>query len=213
MGIITNGILGGFSGTVGTVVGSTWRGIDYMRSRPLYSKDRQFTPAQLDQQLKFGLVTRFTHTMPDLLNLTYKRYADRQTGRNSAVSYLLQHAVTGSSPHFQLDYPKVLISRGPLLGAKDATAAAGPGAAITFTWRNNAGAGRARTSDRAIVVAHCPALQQSRYALTDATRSSGTARLDVNGFKGHTIHTWLGFIAEGGHYIANSVYSGALVVP
>jgi len=130
MAIITKGILGGFSGTVGTVVGSTWRGIEYMRSRPTFPKDRQFTPAQVDQQLKFGLVTRFTQTIADLLNLTYKHYADRQTGRNSAVSYLLQHAVTGSSPGFQLDYAKVLVSRGPLQQWAQALLSPLPGATM-----------------------------------------------------------------------------------
>jgi hypothetical protein len=30
MGKIKQGILGGFSGTVATVVGATWKGIDYM---------------------------------------------------------------------------------------------------------------------------------------------------------------------------------------
>ena len=33
MGRIEKGILGGFSGTVGTVVGGTWKGIAYMRSK------------------------------------------------------------------------------------------------------------------------------------------------------------------------------------
>ena len=31
MGTIKQGILGGFSGKVGTVVGSSWKGISYMR--------------------------------------------------------------------------------------------------------------------------------------------------------------------------------------
>jgi hypothetical protein len=34
MGIIKQGILGGFSGKVGNVVGGTWKGIDYMRVLP-----------------------------------------------------------------------------------------------------------------------------------------------------------------------------------
>ena len=32
MGTIKKGILGGFSGKVGTVIGAAWKGIDYMRS-------------------------------------------------------------------------------------------------------------------------------------------------------------------------------------
>jgi hypothetical protein len=34
---ISNGILGGFSGTAGTVVGGKWKGIDYMHSKPTLS--------------------------------------------------------------------------------------------------------------------------------------------------------------------------------
>ena len=33
MGTIKQGILGGFSGKVGTVVGSSWKGISYMRGK------------------------------------------------------------------------------------------------------------------------------------------------------------------------------------
>lgn len=210
MGIISKGIMGGFSGTVGTVVGSSWQGIDYIRSRPTYRKDRQFTTEQVDQQLKFGLVTRFSHSLADLLNLTYKRYSKRQTARNSAVSYLLKNAVAGSSPHFYLNYAKVLVSRGLLLGAKEARAMAGPGTTITITWGNNAGAGGAKTNDRAIVVAYCPELEQSCYAITAARRSSGTTSLEVSGFMGCRVHTWLSFMTENGKGMANSVYAGAL---
>ena len=32
MGTIKQGILGGFSGKVGTVVGSTWKSVHYMRA-------------------------------------------------------------------------------------------------------------------------------------------------------------------------------------
>ena len=34
MGTIKKGILGGFSGKVGNVIGSSWKGISYMRSMP-----------------------------------------------------------------------------------------------------------------------------------------------------------------------------------
>jgi len=34
MGTIKKGILGGFSGKVGTVIGGVWKGIEYMRSIP-----------------------------------------------------------------------------------------------------------------------------------------------------------------------------------
>lgn len=58
MGKLQKGILGGFSGTVGTVVGSNWRGKDIIRSRPK-SSGKAPTEAQLLQRLKFKLVIGF----------------------------------------------------------------------------------------------------------------------------------------------------------
>lgn len=49
MGTIQKGILGGFSGKVGSVIGGNWKGIDYMRS---VANKRSFIPSQkqLEQQ-------------------------------------------------------------------------------------------------------------------------------------------------------------------
>ena len=57
-GTIQKGILGGFSGKVGTVVGGSWKGIDYMRCK---SNRRNFnhTDKQLAQQLKFLPISVF----------------------------------------------------------------------------------------------------------------------------------------------------------
>ena len=53
MGTLVNGILGGFSGKVGTVVGSFWKGIASMRAyTPNVSSPN--TPKQLEQRAKFG---------------------------------------------------------------------------------------------------------------------------------------------------------------
>ena len=46
MGIIKKGILGGFSGKVGNVVGASWKGIDYIRSLPSTVRNPR-TPRQV----------------------------------------------------------------------------------------------------------------------------------------------------------------------
>jgi len=212
MGIISKGILGGFSGLVGTVVGSNWNGIDYMRSRPTRRKALVFSQAQLDQQQKFTLAARFMQTLGHLPDLTFQQYAVRQTGRNSAVSYLLHHAITGSSPLFSIDYSKVLISRGKLTMAPGASAAAGMANRVNFAWTNNGGDGTARNTDQAIVVVHCPVLNQSVYSLASATRSTEACSIEVPAFNGYAVHTWLAFISEDGKLKTNSTYTGTLVV-
>ena len=49
MGKIKQGILGGFKGKVGTVIGSSWNGIPYMRGLPQSQKDPK-TAAQIAQR-------------------------------------------------------------------------------------------------------------------------------------------------------------------
>ncbi len=52
MGTIRKGILGGFHGTVGTVVGSFWNGINVMRSLP-ETTNTDFSATQLAAQARF----------------------------------------------------------------------------------------------------------------------------------------------------------------
>ena len=73
MATFEHGILGGFSGKVGTVIGGNWKGIDYKRSK---SKRRKFNPSQkqLEQQAKFALMMLFLRPMSSLLETSFNDY-------------------------------------------------------------------------------------------------------------------------------------------
>src|SRR5688500_5905199 len=107
MGIISKGILGPFSGTVGTVIGGTWKGISYIRSKPL-PVDREPSLLQLEQRAKFALVIRFLQTMTPLVHVSFKEMAKKMSGFNSAFSYNIKNAVTGIYPDYELDYSMAL---------------------------------------------------------------------------------------------------------
>ena len=70
MGTYNKGILGPFSGKVGTVIGVTWRGMDIMRSLP---KKGNHTPTaiQLLQREKFSFVTDFLTPINPVLSRFY----------------------------------------------------------------------------------------------------------------------------------------------
>src|SRR5438045_1232963 len=101
MGTIIKGILGGFSGTVGTVIGGNWKGIDYMRSKGT-NRNRTPTEKQLTQQLRFALAIRFLQPMTGLLHIGFNDFAVKKTGVNSALSYTLKTAVGGTYPVFNI---------------------------------------------------------------------------------------------------------------
>ena len=62
MAIISKGIPGGFSGTVGTVIGGNWNGIDYMRSLPTIS-NKSASQAQIEPR-NMGTGTRSHKAVP-----------------------------------------------------------------------------------------------------------------------------------------------------
>ncbi|WP_336734977.1 DUF6266 family protein [Chryseobacterium sp. VD8] len=65
MARITKGILGGFSGKVGTIVGANWRGQDIIRSIPKPSS-KQPTNKQLLQQTRFSMVISFLQPLKNI---------------------------------------------------------------------------------------------------------------------------------------------------
>lgn len=210
MGTISKGILGGFSGKVGTVIGGTWKGIDYMRSQ---SGKRSFiaSPAQLAQQMKFALVMKFLQPMAALLDFTFRDFAVRMTGMNSAFAYTIKNAVTGSYPAFAIAYPQVLVSRGDLPNVLGPSVVSGANSMLTFSWTDNSGVGSAANTDEALLVAYCPAMQQAIYG-GNATRGSLTGDLNLSTFAGQVVETYISFAAVNGRNMATSIYTGQVMV-
>src|SRR5690606_24034661 len=99
MGRIKRGILGGFSGKVANVVGSSWRGISYIKALP-QSVANPRTPKQLNQRAKFLAVSQFLRPNAAMVAIGFRGFATGMTGRNAAFSYLIQNAVTGTAPDF-----------------------------------------------------------------------------------------------------------------
>jgi hypothetical protein len=64
MGKMKNGILDSFSGTIGRVVGTSWRGVAVMRSKT-HSRKNANTPKQQEQKAKFKVASDFTQSIHD----------------------------------------------------------------------------------------------------------------------------------------------------
>lgn len=112
MAKILNGILGGFSGKVGTVIGACWKGIDYMRGLAT-SITNPNTPAQVEQRARFSLIIAFLRPLTGFLRIGFRSAAIKMSAFNAAMAYNVKHAVSGAYPEFAIDYDQVLLSRGP----------------------------------------------------------------------------------------------------
>jgi hypothetical protein len=212
MGKIKQGVLGGFSGKVGTVIGGTWKGISYMRGiAPSISNPQ--TPPQLTQRQKFSLVMGFIQPLSEFLKTGFKNYAVKKTGINAAMSYNLRNAITGVYPAQTIDYANALVSRGSLPAALNAAAAAGAAGTVVFTWEDNSDESGASTADKSLLVVYDPVKRQAVTVNELAERADGTQTVTVpDSWSGDQVQCYLSFISESGHDVASSRFAGAVTV-
>lgn len=210
MGRTNKGIMGDISGTVGTVVGAKWRGKSYLRSKPDVKKTAKKSDRQLAQQAKFSVATTFLQGMKDLLEIGFKTTAVGLTGQNKALGHMLRKAITGTYPDFSIAYNKVMVSQGTLLNAFDAKAAATK-EAIQFSWTDNSFVSNADDSDQVLMAAYCPEFNCTVYRI-GAARSTGSDTLQLPGFSGRLVHTWVSFISTDEEEIATSLYTGEVTI-
>lgn len=211
MATFYKGILGGFSGKTGSVIGTNWKGRSVMRSLP-GKRTKASTQAQLDQQEKFKLAIGFLSGMADLLSISFGSFASNVSGYNAAVSYNLQKAVVGNASPFSIDFSLAQVSLGVLPGASNPKAVAVAGNKVKFDWDDNAGVGKAAATDIVLLVAFCAETQRSVYTAAGAMRSGLTQTLDTSVFAGKAVETWIAFMSIDGKKSSDSTYTGLVTL-
>ncbi len=210
MGKINQGILGGFSGKVGSVIGGSWKGVAYMRGISTV-RTKSNTLQQLKHRAKFATVMLALQPLTPVLREGFKQYAQGQTAFNAAMSCTFQRAISGEYPNYTIHYPDLLISRGSLAGVNYASAEA-IASKIKVTWENNSG-GAVQPTDKALVLAINPAKGQAAYLTEGAARDAQTEELAVSPhWSGDTVEVYLAFLSENGSEVSNSSYLGSVTV-
>jgi len=219
MATIKKGILGGVSGKVGNVVGGSWKGIDYLRTKADVVNNPN-TELQATQRSKFAAVARFLAPVTEVVRIGFRGYAVKMTAFNAAFSYNYHNALTGTFPDFAIDYPKAMISRGSLPATLNVACASATAGKVQLTWDTAATAGAASASDSVVVVVCNPARQDAVYQLDAATRADGSVEINVPAyFSGETVHCYVTFMSlnsllgsQAKSGVSNSVYAGSVTV-
>lgn len=208
MGTIKQGILGGFSGKVGTVVGGSWKGISYMRGLAQNIHNPR-TPAQIGQRTKFGITIRLLKPLTAILRTGWKQYANGMSAFNAAMAYTVSNAITGTYPDYDIAPSKVLVSCGSLTPAANAKVTIAAGGNIELTWDDNSGTGNAVQTDLAMIAILNSARNETITTSEGAERITKKQTIATpSHWAGDNIHVWLGFISEDGQEVSNSAYLG-----
>ncbi len=213
MGRFIKGVLGGFSGKVGTVIGSSWNGIDYMRSLPKASTKAP-SDLQLIQRAKFGLANGFLGPVGSLINMGFRTQAVKKTGFNLAIAHFIAEALGGTYPDFVIDYTKVLFSKGPLEVVWNTVASSTLPGEITLVWHDNTGSGTAKATDKVVILIYNPAKSKFVYKLENAAdRSAATDTIAVpEAFSGDTVQVWIATMTPDKATFSTSVHAGEIVL-
>lgn len=115
MGVIKQGILGGFQNKVGAVIGSNWKGIATMRSRPI-SVANPRTGKQVSVRSEFATLVKMASALnATLIRPYWSRFAQKKTGANAFIS-----ANYGKMAGNVTEIPdRMILSQGKLDGLAD----------------------------------------------------------------------------------------------
>lgn len=152
MAEIKQGILGGVSGKVGTVVGASWKGKNIIRAIPRKTGKKP-SQLQIDQRSKFKLVSNFLRPLNRLLGRYFGQNQGLKSRINLALAYHLQEAVMAEGEDIVIQVEKVLLSKGILPSLQEQNAGIADGT-LTLTWTMGADIVLSQSTDLLTVVVY-----------------------------------------------------------
>ena len=211
MGIINQGILGGFSGKVGPIVGFRWKSNYYIRARAAKVSNPR-TPKQQEQRGKFATAFSFLKAIKPFIRIGYKEFTQDKSAFNAAMSYTLKRAVTGSGKEIKIDFDRALVSMGTLMPIFEGTATQN-GNKMYFNWQDNSGMGNAEDTDIAMLLVYNKDKETAVYDTKTALRSSQHAELQLpSDWQDDELIAYLSFCSADGNTIANSIRLSVSVI-
>lgn len=135
------GILGPFSGRVGSVVGAKWKDQFVMRARPYPKQEVAPTARQLSQRNRFALMAEAMRVLSGAVNVGFKFNAklEKMSARNIAMQENMQNAMVQSGGSWSIDNLNVVVARGNF-GNVQSIQGAYSANSMQVNWTNNAGA-------------------------------------------------------------------------
>lgn len=212
MGTINQGITGGFSGKVGTVIGVSWNGVDYMRGKAGQISNPQ-TEAQQHQRAKVVTMVRFLRPMTEFLRVGFKKQAVKMSAFNAATSYNMANAIHGIYPDFEIDYSKLMVSQGKLPMAENPDVSSPGEAQVAFSWEDNSLEKGAMPNDRAMLLMVEAEKGKVFSVMEGNLRMEGKQLITLPAhFQGAEVHCYIAFRNAKQTDISESRYAGSVMV-
>ena len=201
----TEGINGPFSGKIGKVVGSSWKGINYMKGLPDFTSTIP-TEGQLGQRNKLGMVSSWLKPMKAVIDIGYQS-AIAKTPMNAAVSLVMKTALSGEGVNLEIDFSRVVFSKGELLASWIEEVLVVPAEGLHIKWRNAAASLFCSGDDRATFICYHPG-SRTFFTFKDlAFRSDQGVMLTLPlAILADTLHCWMHHVNQKGDAVSTGIY-------
>lgn len=210
MGKMRMGILDGFVGKVGTVVGSFWKGMKVMRGYNEFPANPQ-TDKQVLQRAKFALLASMSGALLNMLHIGLKERAAKNASTEGGEFLKMNLAnVNGSTPEsLEVNYTELQLSDGPLSavmpGEIDLETPLTVKTSIEDSYydqRFN------KQTDTVYLVVYSKTGNEAVISDGNAKRNTGSVEVTVPGYwQGHYVEAWI--FVEGTNTVSKSVYVGS----
>jgi hypothetical protein len=211
MGILNNGIFGGFSNKTGPLVGRKVKGRNVITGLHHYPKGPVDEKVRLSQQ-KLVLMNGFLGQISLVIANGFKEYAQKSTTINAAYKHNYPNAFVQTPEGLVLDYSKLVYSRGKVSTpcAPKVTAVAG---GLQFAWQNAVQNEFNLYMDRASVVVYNADKRIAVIKENVALRKDLGYVFELpNDFTGDELHCYMSFNSANGKVVGDSVWCGEIVV-
>lgn len=211
MARFNKGILGGFSGKIGSVVGVTQGDIFHMRSVPRVRNI--YTPNEIVNQAKFEKVQNYLKPLKELVRVGFKNHYTKTGGYRGAISYTRKVALVSDDAGIYIDPALFKFSGGELPGAIEPTVRLDNGSEFLFTWNYSRLQG-SDGSDQMMVLIYDPVNLKALTRIFDgAFRSAGELSIPIPPeLKGKDVDVYIGFVAADRTSQSESQYLGRLAI-
>jgi hypothetical protein len=187
----TAGILGGFNGKVGPVIGYVWRGRWCMRARPRKVHNPR-TEAQQAHRMQFRDMVQTASQLTAALRYGM-RQASLEQGLTEGNLFVRMNKDCFSAEG--VDYTRLLLSSGPLAPVAFAPATVDERGVMRVEFEKNPLRLRASSEDKVYVAAYCPELGQLVMAAPALRRSKRVVMALPDEWAGREFHLW-GFVQD-----------------
>jgi len=216
MARIQKGILGPFIGSLANITGYLRLGVPVIRTKvDPADVPKVRTPKQKEVTAKFSLAMTFIKPVTPFINVGFSLHrAPGKTAHNIAVSKILSQGITGEYPELALDFPNIPVCHGELPGAVHPEVTLINPKRLRFSWEVDSNEDPERKRDQVMLLAFSPQDGTAYYLKSGARRSAGAEFLDIYAEQANqTFQTYISFISDDREMIADSRYTGQILVP